>query len=299
MNQGATAKIGFVGLGRMGLPLVQNLLKKYDIVAFDTNSACRINAQRIGADVVENLREIPANLPKPAVIWLMLPMGNPVDAVIEHLAPMLNPGDVLVDGGNADFLDSVRRRKYLENLGIGFAGIGTSGGIAGALSAPPMAVDCAPDVITKLRPILQHLSGNFAYFPEPGKGHLAKTLHNAIEYGMMQSLAEGVALYYRHGFSEQEIADIFKVWSAGSIISSRLVDCLNLVLEEQSILNSCAIASSETSKIVHDVLRDDCATPILRESVALRNTPEAQDPMALTVLARLRKVFGGHELRKA
>ncbi len=289
-------KIGYVGLGRMGLQMVKGLANQVDIVAFDLDDSLVQQAVDVGAQGVKRLADIPNELMEPRIIWLMVPMGAAVDRIIEELVPHLSSGDVLVDGGNADYLDSIRRRKFLAEKGIGFAGAGTSGGTEGALKGPPISVDCTGTDYVKIRPILEFLGGNHVHFEDAGKGHLAKTLHNAIEYGMMQSLAEGVALYVKHGFTEDEIKRAFATWSKGSIIESRLVNCLRSVLEKHSLSELCDIKKSETLKIVSGVLRDDCPTPILATSARLREMSAEQDPVALTVLARLRNFFGGHGL---
>lgn len=292
-------KLGFVGLGRMGAKMVAGLASKHEIVGFDADPAQRENARRLGARCVEKLEDLPGLLSRPRVVWLMVPMGRAVDEVIAALAPHLENGDVVVDGGNADFLDSRRRRAELEKKGVGFAGAGTSGGLEGAFKGPPITVDCSREAYAKILPILESLGGNHSYFPEPGKGHLAKTIHNAIEYGMMQSLAEGVALYARHGFSETEIRAVFKTWERGSIIESRLVQCLNAALAAHSLADPVSIKKSETTAIVQGVLRPDTRTPIIAKSADLRNAPLEQDTIALTVLARLRSAFGGHQTSAA
>jgi 6-phosphogluconate dehydrogenase len=291
-------KMGYVGLGRMGLPMVTGLSKKTEVVAFDADPKRRSEAKELGIQTVENICDLPSHLTCPRVIWLMVPMGEPVDQVIDALLPALQKGDVLVDGGNADYRDSNRRRSKLYTVGIGFVGAGTSGGTAGALQGPPMSVDCSLDDYKKILPVLNLLGGNHAHFEDAGKGHLAKTLHNAIEYGMMQSLAEGVALHVKHGFTEDEVLRIFETWSRGSIIESRLINCLIQAIQNHPLAEPQQMKRSETLGIVRGVLRTDCRTPVIEKSACLRDVPDEQDPVASTVLALLRLSFGGHALHE-
>jgi|TARA_B110000483_G_scaffold237957_1_gene313669 6-phosphogluconate dehydrogenase len=290
-------ELGYIGLGRMGLPMVKTLSKDISITAYDIDiKKCRIPLD-LKINIANSIIDLARALSSPRIIWIMVPMGNIVDEVIQTLIPELQEGDLLVDGGNANYLDSIRRRDELSKKKIGFAGAGTSGGTAGALSGPPITIDCTLKDYKKILPILQLLGGNIAFFEEKGKGHLAKTLHNAIEYGMMQSLAEGITLYVEYGFTEDEIRKAFKTWSSGSIIESRLVSCLNEVMEKYSILDNQKIKKSETLGIVKNVLKSDCYTPILKKSVNLRENTEELDPVTHTILARLREFFGGHFLR--
>lgn len=289
--------LGFIGLGKMGLPIVKTFLKKgISIFAYDLDKYKIELAEKLGANPIKSINQFSRIKVSQKIIWLMLPMGKVVDEIIDELIPELNKGDIIIDGGNASYKDSVRRRKNLDKHRIGFAGIGTSGGIKGALNGPPMTVDCSIKDFNKIKPFLKILGGNYSFFEEDGKGHLAKTIHNAIEYGMMQSIAEGILLYFKHGFTEDEIKKIFITWSKGSIIESRLIDCINEIMNDYSLLDNKQIKRSETIKIVEEVLMSDCYTPILKKSMTLRKETIKQDEIVNTVLARLRLLFGGHEL---
>ncbi len=289
--------LGFVGLGKMGLPMVKTFLKKdVSIYCFDLDRSRLEIAEKLGAISLNNIDEFSKMNVSPRVIWLMVPMGLTIDKIIDQLVSTLNEGDIIIDGGNASYKDSARRRKILVKYKIGFVGAGTSGGIKGALTNPPITLDCSIDDYNKILPFLNILGGNFSFFEAEGKGHLAKTIHNAIEYGMMQSIAEGVSLYFRHGFTEDEVKKTFKTWSQGSIIESRLIDCIIEIMDKHSILDNQKIKKSETIKIVEDILKIDCYTPILQKSMSLRKNMQEQDEIVNTVLARLRLFFGGHSL---
>jgi 6-phosphogluconate dehydrogenase len=280
----------------MGLPLAKRLKDRHSLRVFDSSEESRKAAAEAGLKVDVSIESLVKALAAPRLIWIMVPMGNPVDEVIASLIPHVEKDDIVADGGNADFKDSIRRKNSLKELGLHFVGAGVSGGLAGAQSGPPITLDCDPSVFKQIEPVLRSFTGNFVHFEEPGFGHLAKMLHNAIEYGMMQSLAEGVSLYVNHGFTDEQLRDVFKVWSKGSIIESRLTSQLTQVLDTHSVKQACSIAKSETVKAVKGVLLEECNTPIIRTSAELREMPGRQNPVALTVLARLRNFFGGHRI---
>lgn len=282
----------------MGLPMVKTFIKEnVSIFAYDHDRSKLKVAEKLGAISIKKIDEFSKNLASPKVIWLMVPMGLVVDDIIDKLMPFLNKGDIIIDGGNASYKDSARRRKMLGKKKIGFVGVGTSGGIKGAHKAPPMTIDCSNDDLKKIKPFLKILGGNYSFFKEKGKGHLAKTIHNAIEYGMMQSIAEGILLYSKHGFTEEEIKKTFKTWSRGSIIESRLINCIIEIMSKHSIQDKKLIKKSETIKIVEEILRIDCYTPIIQKSMTLRKNIHKQDEIVNTVLARLRLFFGGHSIK--
>ncbi len=291
--------LGFVGLGKMGLPIVKIFLKKgISIFAYDLDKSKVKVVEKLGAYPIENINHFSKIKVSQKIIWLMVPMGATVDEIIDSLIPGLRRGDVIIDGGNANYKDSIRRRIKLSKHKIGFVGIGTSGGIKSALSGPPMTIDSSIKDFNKITPFLEILGGNYSFFKKAGKGHLAKTIHNAIEYGMMQSIAEGILLYFKHGFTEEEVKKVFVTWSKGSIIESKLVNCMNEVMNKYSLLDSHKIKKSETIKIIEEILNVDCHTPILKKSMTLRKKMHKQDEIVETVLARLRLIFGGHELEK-
>tara|TARA_B100000963_G_scaffold352639_1_gene366134 strand:- start:2176 stop:3087 length:912 start_codon:yes stop_codon:yes gene_type:complete len=291
--------LGFIGLGKMGLPIVKIFLKKgISIFAYDIDKSKIKIVEKLGANPIESINHFSKIKVSTKIIWLMVPLGTTVDEVIDKLIPGLKKGDIIIDGGNASYKDSIRRKRKLSKYKIGFVGVGTSGGIKGAMNGPPMTIDCSIENYNKICPFLEILGGNYSFFEEGGKGHLAKTIHNAIEYGMMQSLAEGILLYFKHGFTEEEIKKIFVTWSKGSIIESKLIGCINEIMSKNSLLDSHQIKKSETIKIVEEILMDNCYTPILKKSMSLRKETLKQDEIVNTVLARLRLFFGGHELEK-
>lgn len=294
----AQKKIGYVGLGRMGLRMAKLLLSHFRVIGYDIDQTRLEAAEKIGIKCAKSLKDLALFMDFPRLIWIMVSHGRPVDEVILGLLPYLDKGDVIIDGGNAHYEDSRRRRAFLMEKGIDFVAAGTSGGLIGASKGPAISLDGTKEAYEKVKGLLKALGDNYSFFPDPGKGHLGKIIHNAIEYGMMQSIAEGVALYVRHGFNEKEIKDIFKSWSKGSIIESRLIDCLLAVLQENSILDYVDIEKSETLELVEKVLSKDTHTPVIAEAINMRKNPEQQAPVVLTILALMRNYFGGHEIKR-
>jgi 6-phosphogluconate dehydrogenase len=290
-------KIGYVGLGKMGLRMSKKLKSTFDVVGYDKHPDCLRTAEKSGIECVDSLKNLVTKLNPPRIVWIMVNSGAAVDDVILTLLPFLTEGDVLIDGGNAHYEDSQRRRSMLEQNGIGFLGAGTSGGLEGAENSPPISVDGSWDTYQKAKGLFEALGNNHTYFADSGKGHLAKTIHNAIEYGIMQSIAEGVALYVRHGFSQEEIRSVFKTWSKGSIIESKLVTRLIAILNGNNLFDQREIKKSETIELIKKIFKEDLPTPAIYEAVKMRENPEKLDQVSHTVLALLRKDFGGHEVK--
>lgn len=293
-----TSRIGFVGLGRMGLPMAKLLATHGVVVGFDSNTTTIQTAISTARSedliLVNSLIELIADLPAPRVIWLMVPARN-VSLCLDNLSPLLAVGDIVIDGGNSAVSDTLRHHNKLSEDGIGFVSVGCSGGLVGARDGPPMSVSCEAQIFPKIVPWLEALGGNYTYYSETGFGHLAKGLHNAIEYGMIQSLAEGLSLYFAHGFSQQQILQTLKTWSKGSIIQSNLLDCLIDCLESNDFEQPQAISRSETVSLLRELTNVHHLTPCIDTAIRAREEPAIIDSIAQTALALMRKNFGGHQ----
>ena len=210
-------EIGFIGLGKMGKPMAQRLQKKgWSVVTFDKTGG---NAK--------NLKELALRLKPPRVVWLMVPAGKVVDEVLKELTPLLKKGDTVIDGGNSFYKDSLKRGAKLARKGVSFLDVGVSGGPV-SIRAGKFAIMAGGDksAYTKVRPLLKDLSDTEAgYMGKSGAGHFAKMVHNGIEYGMMQSLAEGFAILKKAPFKFR-LQDVAKAYNSNSIVTSRLVGWL-------------------------------------------------------------------------
>lgn len=291
-------KLGLIGLGKMGLPLALKFNEKRKIIVFDNNKEKLKHAKKKGLSIANGINEFITRLDKPCIIWIMVPPGKQVDNIIEDIKDYLKKDDLIIDGGNSNYLDTIDRKIYLEDIDIKFIGLGISGGVNQIKSSPPITLDSDKKTLKKVLPLLNILGRNYVCYDNAGKGHLSKTIHNAIEYGMMQSIAEGVFLYLKHGFSENEIKETFKVWGNGSIIESKLVRILNEILEKNSLFDKKKISKSETVKIIEKVLNKGFKTPIIKKCVKLRKNNKELDEIVHTILARMRNRFGGHSLSK-
>jgi 6-phosphogluconate dehydrogenase len=215
-----------------------------------------------------------------------------------ELLPLLSAGDILIDGGNSEFEETKRSHQRCQQVGVEFVSIGCSGGLIGAQQGPPMTISCSPETLQAIQPLLVSLGGRFCHFASVGFGHLAKGIHNAIEYGMMQSIAEGVALYFEYGFTQQEILDAFRIWSQGSIIESRLVECVVECLEAYDFSSPRTIKNSETVESLQMICGGDVATPCIDAAIRTRKDTSSVDEKTLTTLALMRNNFGGHSVAR-
>ena len=189
-------KLGYIGLGKMGANMVERLLEKRNrVVVFDRNADAMTAAKKKGAQTADTLAELVAAVPSPRLVWIMVPY-QAVNAVLEELAPLLDKGDVVVDGGNSPYKESIRRSKELEARGIDFLDAGVSGGPAGARNGACLMVGGRKGVFQKFEKLFKDLSvsNGYGYMGKAGAGHFVKMVHNGIEYGMMQALAEGFAI---------------------------------------------------------------------------------------------------------
>jgi len=287
-------KIGFIGLGKMGSLIAQNLKREHDIFGYDIDLKKVDSLNERGVTSFNKLDVLVERVGDNGVFWIMV-NHEFVDDVIQELSSRLTDGAIVVEGGNSNYYESQQRKELLDKQKISYACVGMSGGVYGAATQPPMMVDGSQAVYNTIIPLLETLGGNYCYLPQ--KAHLSKIIHNAIEYGMMQSLADGVALYLGHGFTQKQIQDIFNVWSRGSIIESKLVNLLCEILDEHHINKSVEISKSETLDLIKSALIEGVKAPVIEKSVQLRESPGSQDRNTLTILALLRNKFGGHEVK--
>ena len=158
-----------------------------------------------------------------------------------------------------------------------------------------MTVSCDPKALHRIKPVLDALGSNFSHYNQPGQGHRAKGIHNAIEYGMMQSIAEGIALYFHYGFTQEQILETFKTWSKGSIIESALVDCVIQCLEQHNFNESLSLKKSETIDLINNLKDCPVPTPVIDQAAKIREQPDLASDISITTIALMRKIFGGHE----
>ena len=219
-------KVGMVGLGKMGGNMASRIREAgHEVVGYDAFS---------DASEVASLAELAERLDPPRVVWVMVPAGDPTEGVVTELAGLLQPGDVVIDGGNSNWHDSVRRGKELEGRGLGFVDAGTSGGVWGRTEGYCLMVGGSPEHVAMAQPIFDALKpadGGFVHAGAVGTGHFTKMVHNGIEYGIMQAYAEGYELLDRSGL-DIDVLGALDAWREGSVVRSWLLDLLVQALRQ-------------------------------------------------------------------
>ena len=297
-------KIGMIGLGKMGYNLALNLKDKgYEVVAYNRSSEAVDLIKNEGIVGTTNLSEFVELLPKPRIIWIMVPAGEAVDEIIERLADLVDKGDILMDGGNSHYKDTLKRYEMLKNKDINYVDIGTSGGISGARKGACTMIGAEDKIFEIIEPIMKAISveNGYLHVGENGSGHYVKMIHNAIEYGMMQSIGEGFQLLQASGF-DLNYEDVARVWNNGSVIRSWLMELSeDLFSKDPNLekLRGVIDSSGEGLWSLQEALELKVSTPVLAMSLFTRFSSKDDNPFSNRVVAGLRNEFGGHDVTKA
>jgi 6-phosphogluconate dehydrogenase len=241
-------------------------------------------------------------LPEKRVLWLMIPAGPLIDNVIEQLLVVMQPGDVVIDGGNSHYQDSIRRHAYLKEKGIGYLDCGTSGGISGALNGACTMVGGDADVIEPLHAVFNDISveNGYLYTGPGGSGHFTKMVHNGIEYGMMQSIAEGFEVLSKSPFPF-DFEAVARMWSNGSVIRGWLMELTENAFKKDAKLDEIKgrmFSSGEGKWTLETALDLGVPTPVIALSLIMRYRSLQDDTFTGKVVAALRNEFGGHAVAK-
>ncbi|MEJ1343828.1 decarboxylating 6-phosphogluconate dehydrogenase [Latilactobacillus sakei] len=297
-------KLAMVGLGKMGINLVANLRRNgHEVVAFDLNQATVEEAVNLGATAATDLDDVLAQLTSPRIVWVMLPVGKPTDATIQTLSEKMNAGDMVIDGGNSFFEDSERHNALLKEQGIHFFDAGTSGGMSGAnANGNFMIGGDSPEAFKTIEPIFKSIAqeDGYLYTGKAGSGHYLKMVHNGIEYGMMQSIAEGFDVL-EHGRFEYDNEAVAKVWSNGSVIRGWLMELAQSAFSKDPELESLKgimHSSGEGQWTLDEALKLQVPTPVIGLSLMMRYRSLEDDTFTGKVVAALRNEFGGHAVDK-
>jgi 6-phosphogluconate dehydrogenase len=283
-------KIGMVGLGKMGGNMARRLVEKgHEVVGYDRHSP----------EAVSSLAELVERLDAPRVAWAMVPSGDPTEQVIEALKGLLSPGDVVIDGGNSNWHDSVRRGHELEEVGLGFLDCGTSGGVWGREEGYCLMVGGSDEHVATCQPLFDALrppQGGFVHAGPVGTGHFTKMVHNGIEYGLMQAYAEGYELLARSGLGI-DVEGALDAWRYGSVVRSWLLDLMVRALEAEPDLagiRGYAADSGEGRWTVQEAIERGVATPVISAALFARFVSQQDESLAMKAIAALRNQFGGH-----
>lgn len=290
-------KIGFIGLGKMGAGLVAQLTEKgHEVLAW--------NRSEHSLKTVESVETMVARLtPGERIIWLMLPAGQIVDEFISKIKSQLAKGDLVIDGGNSRYSDTLRRAKELGEMGIGYMDVGVSGGPKGAREGACLMIGGARSVYERLTPIWEAMAASGAYglMGSVGAGHFAKMVHNGIEYGMMQAIAEGAAVLKKSAF-KIDMAKVFEIYNNRSVIESRLVGWTQEALAEDPELTDISSKIDHTGEgewTIQAAKELEIDVPIIEESLEVRKrSTEGSEDYRDKVVSAMRGKFGGHAVKK-
>lgn len=299
-------QIGYIGLGKMGKNMVLRLLQEgVAVTAWNRSPKPLETVVAAGATGASSIEELVSSLRKktePIIVWLMLPSGEVTDTYIDKLTPLLRSEDILIDGANSRYTDTLRRATRLSAAGIHFVDVAVSGGPSGALNGACLMVGGTSEDINALQPILEKIAAPkaFAHLGPVGAGHFAKMVHNGIEYGMMQAIAEGAAVLKKAPFPF-DLARVFEIYNNRSVIESRLVGWAQAALQESPDLEqiSSTIAhSGEGAWTVETAKELGVNVPIIEESLNVRKR-SVSEPASFRnkMVTALRGQFGGHATR--
>jgi 6-phosphogluconate dehydrogenase len=296
-------QLGFVGLGRMGLNMVTRLTRGgHQIVAYDHSAEAVAKAEAAGATGASSLDALVAGLAAPRAVWVMVPAGDPTESTVKALADRLAAGDVIIDGGNTNFHDDVKRAEALSAKGIHYIDAGTSGGIWGLKEGYCLMVGGKSDVCQRLEPVFLTLApeGGYLRVGDHGAGHYVKMIHNGIEYGLMQAYAEGFELMHASDY-EIDLPAVAELWNHGSVVRSWLLELTARALAEDrdlSALEGYVEDSGEGRWTLQEGIERSVPLPTLTAALFTRFRSREKNPFAERLLAAMRNQFGGHAVKK-
>ena len=298
-------EVGMVGLGRMGGNMATRLVRGgHRVVGYARSRDTVDAAVKNGVVGAYSLAELVRGLRPPRAVWLMIPAGAPTEAMIDALIPLLAAGDLLIDGGNTYYRDSIRHAQKVAAQGLKFLDVGTSGGIWGLQEGYSMMVGGAADDVARVRPALETLApapdAGWGHVGGIGAGHFVKMVHNGIEYGLMQSYAEGFAILKAKPDYPIDLEQVAHVWQRGSVVRSWLLDLIAAALQDPVALQHLAPYvqdSGEGRWTVKEAIDLDVPAPVITIALEQRLRSREADPFAEKLLAAMRQQFGGHAVK--
>lgn len=296
-------KLGLIGLGRMGFNLALNAKDRgHEVVCFNRSREKVEEAMKqglIGADSIEDLVN---KLEGRRVIWVMLPAGELIDQMIKTLIPMLNKGDIIIDGGNSNYKDTLRRYEEIKPTGIDFVDIGTSGGIDGARNGACTMIGAEKQVFQYIEGFIKDISveNGYLHCGENGSGHFVKMVHNGVEYGMMAAIGEGFEILEKSRF-DLDYEKVSRVWNNGSVIRGWLMELAeNAFRKDENLdkIKGTMYSSGEGLWTVQEALDLKVPATVITQSLLMRYRSEQEDTFTGKVVAALRNEFGGHAVKE-
>jgi 6-phosphogluconate dehydrogenase len=299
-------QLGLIGLGKMGGNMAERLrVGGHQVVGFDFNADAVAKLTASGNIGVSTLEDLAKNLTGRKAIWIMVPQGKPVDDTIARLEALLNPGDILIDGGNSNYKDTMRRHDEIAAKHFNFVDVGTSGGIWGLKEGYSMMIGGDKEPVEYLRPIFETLAPavdkGWGHVGPGGAGHFVKMVHNGIEYGMMQAYAEGFNIMEQKKQLELDLTQISQIWRFGSVVRSWLLDLTADALSKNPKLDGLEAFvedSGEGRWTVMEAIDLNVSAPVITESLMRRIRSREENNFADRMLAVMRNEFGGHAVKK-
>jgi 6-phosphogluconate dehydrogenase len=299
-------QLGMVGLGKMGANMTTRLVRGgHEVVAFDRTADVVKTAVSKGARGAYTLDELAKQLQAPRAVWIMVPAGDPTETTVRAMADLLSAGDTIIDGGNSNYKESIRRSAMVAERGLHFIDAGTSGGIWGLTEGYSLMVGGPNEAVDRLRPIFETLAPakdqGWGHVGPVGSGHFTKMVHNGIEYGMMQAYAEGFSILKHKKEFDLDLAQIAELWRTGSVVRSWLLDLTARALHDDQDLSSIAPYVSDSGEgrwTVAEAIDLDVPAPVI--TLALLQRLRSRDSESFTdrLLSALRNQFGGHAVKK-
>ena len=300
-------EIGMIGLGKMGANMTKRLLQGgHRVVVSDLNEEAVQTAVSAGAVAAESMADLTHKLSAPRAVWVMVPSGKITEAVVANLGDVLDEGDIVIDGGNSNYKDTMRRGEMLREKGIAYVDVGTSGGVWGLAEGYSMMVGGTETAVNHISPILKTLAPSadkgWGRVGPSGSGHFVKMVHNGIEYGLMQAYAEGFDIMKAKAEFNLDLHNIAEIWRFGSVVRSWLLDLTaNALADDQELsdIKGWVSDSGEGRWTVFEAIDLDIPAPVITASLMARFVSRQDESYGAKLLAAMRNQFGGHAVKKA
>ena len=295
-------QLAMIGLGRMGANMVRRLVQGgHELIVYDLSAeGIKVVAAK-GVRAAKDLADLAQQLAPRRVVWVMVPAGA-VEDTIEQLAPHLSKGDIIIDGGNSNFRDSLRRAEALQKQGIEFVDVGTSGGVWGLTNGYCLMIGASPAAFQHCEPIFRTLAPpeGYAHVGPCGAGHYVKMVHNGIEYGLLQAYAEGYEILHASQDFKLPLGQIAKLWNHGSVVRSWLNELAERAFsrdDQLAAIRGYVDDSGEGRWTVAEAMRLDVPAPVITLSLLARFRSRQEESFGAKVIAALRHEFGGHAVQ--
>jgi 6-phosphogluconate dehydrogenase len=299
-------QLGLIGLGKMGGFMAERIHNAgHQVVGFDFSAEAVAKLAATGNVGSSSLADMVSKLQAPRAVWMMVPSGDPVDKTIAALESLLSPGDIIIDGGNSNYKDTMRRHAEVTAKGFQYVDCGTSGGVWGLKEGYSMMIGGDKEPVEHLRPIWEALAPapdkGWGHVGPSGAGHFVKMVHNGIEYGMMQAYAEGFTIMEKKEVLDLNLPQIAKIWQYGSVVRSWLLDLTADALEKNPTLEGLeayVADSGEGRWTVFEAIDLNVSAPIITESLIRRIRSREDNNFTDRMIAIQRNAFGGHAVKK-